>query len=227
MNPFKKITILLADDHDAVRQSLRALLSEDPQMRVVGEARNGKEAVEMALKCRPAVILMDVSMPITNGLDATAQILRERPASKVIILSAHDDVEYVDCARAVGAAGFVAKQRFAETLTWAIHEVAMGRTLANPVTNAGTARPREKPASRAAGKGKGWLLTSCESELLQLVAEGSQKRQMATRLHISVAAVERQLEALMTKLSIPCLANLADYGIALGCTESNVVLTIT
>lgn len=228
MNPFKQITILLADDHEPVRQGLRTLLSEDAQMRIVGEARNGREAVDMARRLRPAVILMDISMPIINGLEATVQILAERSSTRIIILSAHNDEEYVERTRAVGAVGFVAKQMFADTLTWVIHEVAMGRTLSNPVINAGTARGKNKAdPGNGAAKDKRWPLNSRESELLLLVAEGSLKRQMAAKLRISVATVDRRLESLVAKLGVRCVANLADYAIASGYTESDVFLTIT
>jgi DNA-binding NarL/FixJ family response regulator len=224
----KQITVLLADDHPAVRQSLRTLLSEDGRILIIGEARNGREAVDLARKYRPGIILMDISMPVLNGLDATCQILGERPSTKIIILSAHVDEEYMERAREVGAVGFVAKQVFAETLTWVIHEVAMGRRLCDPVVNRRVPRSTSNPFDPAGvARGKRKRLTARESELLQLVGEGSPKKQIAASLSVSIKTLEHHLLALMNKLSLSSFANLADYAIASGCTESNVVLTIT
>jgi DNA-binding NarL/FixJ family response regulator len=118
MKPLKQITILLADDNAPIRQALRTLLDKDARIRVVGEARNGHEAVEMARGSRPGIILMDISMPVINGFEATRQILAERPSTKIIMLSAHVDEEYAERARELGAVGFIAKHMSAENLTW-------------------------------------------------------------------------------------------------------------
>jgi DNA-binding NarL/FixJ family response regulator len=220
MARIKQVTVLLADDHELVRQGLRTVLDKDAGIRVVGEARDGREAVKMARKLRPDVILMDISMPIMNGLEATRRVLAARPSTKVVILSAHVDDEYMERAKAKGAVGYIAKQMSAETLAWAIHEVAMGRNLYNPVSSPSN-------AGESSARAKGERLTLRESELLKLVAERSPKRQIAATLRISVAAVERLLKALMAKLGISDVAGLANYAVASGHIENDVDLVIT
>lgn len=116
MKPPGTISVLIADDHPAVRRHVRSLLDGDAGLTVVGEARDGREAAAMARDLRPDVILMDISMPVLNGLEATRRILAAQSSAKVVILSAHDEDEYAVRARDLGAAGFVAKQHFTETL---------------------------------------------------------------------------------------------------------------
>jgi DNA-binding NarL/FixJ family response regulator len=228
MKPTRQISVLLADDHAPVRHGLRALLDRDETIQVIGEARNGREAVELAHRLRPNVVLMDISMPLVNGLEATRKILARWSPAKVIILSAHVDDEYVKRAREVGAVGFVSKQASSEALTSAIHEAAMGRGTPNPAMPASPAREDDKAhARKGAARGEPGHLSSRESELLQLVAEGSRKRQIATELRISITAVERLLKGLMGKLGVAHVANLAAFAVASGYVESDVVLTIT
>jgi DNA-binding NarL/FixJ family response regulator len=228
MTPDRQIKVLLADDHQSVRQGLRALLHGDVGLKVIGEARNGRDAVAKAIRLRPDVVLMDISMPIMNGLEATRQILSRRSSVSIIVLSAHVDEEYVERAKAVGAAGFISKQVSSESLTWVIREVAMGRYLCDPIISAGPACGEDWQLDHnGAARSRHDRLTIRESELLQLVAEGSPKRQMASKLCISLATVERLLDALMAKLSMSCIANLAAYAVACGYIESDVVLTIT
>src|SRR5476651_704558 len=123
----KKITILLADDNAIMRQGLSTLLKAEGQFKVIGQARNGREAVVLERTLRPDVVLMDIAMPVLNGLEATRQILAANPAAKVLILSAHSDDEYIEHVTAVGAIGFLEKQTSAEILTKAIIEVAGGK----------------------------------------------------------------------------------------------------
>src|ERR1044071_4096869 len=132
MTPAKQITVLLAEDHAIVRQGVCALLKMDGHFLIVGEARTGREAVDLARVLRPDVILMDIAMPVLNGLEATRQILAANSAARVIILSAHSDDEYVERASVAGVAGFLEKQTSAEILTKAIREVASGRTSFSP-----------------------------------------------------------------------------------------------
>ena len=222
------ITVLLADDHVPVCKGLRDLLDIDNEIRVVGEARNGREAVEMARKFRPDVILMDITMPIINGLEATRQILAERPATKIVVLSAHVEEEYVERAKEVGAVGYVAKQMSAETLTWVIHEVAMGRGLCDPVGTGGLAGEVVGLSERSCvPKSSSRRLTFRESEVLGMMAGGVSKMQIAGRLHISGAAVERHFGALMAKLSVSSIANLVAYAVASAHVENDVELVIT
>lgn len=226
MIPAKLITVLLADDHTIVRQGLRSLLKADGHFAVIGEARTGREAVEMARALRPDVIVMDIAMPVLNGLEATRQILTENPAAKLIILSAHSDDAYIESMSAAGVAGFLEKQTSAESLTKAIQEVAKGHTFFSPsiakrLLRSSQTRDRDGlPQSRAN------CLTRRESEVLQLVAEGSTNKQIATKLGISIKTVEKHREHLMKKLNIHDTAGLTRYAISAGVIESSVQLTI-
>jgi DNA-binding NarL/FixJ family response regulator len=227
MSTPKPITVLLADDHAIVRQGLSALLRADGGFKLVGEARNGREAVELARLNRPDVILMDIAMPVLNGLEATCQILAADPKAKVVILSAHSEAVYVERMVEVGVAGFLEKQTSAEILAKAIREVAAGRTFCSPTVArhlpANPGKPRDRHGLIRAN---GTRLTSREAEVLQLVAEGSANKQIAAELGISIKTVEKHRQHLMDKLNIHETAGLTRYAIAHGIIESSVQLTI-
>lgn len=227
MTPSKPISVMLAEDHAIVRQGLCALLNADGNFTIVGEARDGREAAKMAQTLHPDVILMDIAMPVLNGLEATRQILTANPAAKVIILSAHSDDVYVERMNEAGVAGFIEKQTSAEILTKAIREVANGTTYFSPAIakrmrdEQAKSRDRDgliKPNSRS--------LTARETEVLQLVAEGSANKQVAAQLNISIKTVEKHRQHLMDKLNIHDTAGLTRYAIAAGVIECRVQLTI-
>lgn len=222
-----QITVLLADDHAIVRQGLSALLIADGHFRMVGQARTGREAVEMALTLLPDVILMDIAMPVLNGLEATRQILAANPEAKVVILSAHSDDEYIERMRSAGVAGFLEKQTSAEILTKAIREVASGKLLFSPSIAKRLAAAVDRPRDREGMlKANGNRLTARESEVLQLVAEGSANKQVAASLGISIKTVEKHRQNLMDKLNIHDTAGLTRYAISAGVIENSVQLTI-
>ena len=227
MTPSKKITILLAEDHAVVRQGLCALLNADGQFLIVGEARTGREAVELAKSLRPDVILMDIAMPVLNGLEATRQVLAVNPAAKVVILSAHSDDEYIERMSAAGVAGFLEKQSSAEILTHAIREVVKGKTFFSPAIAKRLHDKENLPRSRdGLARPNASRLTSRESEVLQLVAEGWANKQVAAELGISIKTVEKHRQHLMDKLNLHETAGLTRYAIAAGVIESRVQLTI-
>ena len=227
MTAAKQITVLLAEDHAIVRQGLCSLLRADGHFLVVGEARTGREAVELAQKLRPDVILMDIAMPVLNGLEATRQILAADPAAKVVVLSAHSDDVYVERMIEAGVVGFLEKQTSAEILTKAIHEVVAGRTFFSPSIAKRLRDDQSKPRDRdGVLKAHGARLTSRESEVLQLVAEGSANKQVAAELGISIKTVEKHRQHLMDKLKIHDTAGLTRYAIAQGIVESDVQVTI-
>src|SRR6476620_9646446 len=123
----KRITVLLAEDHQIVREGFRSLLKHEPDIQVVGEAETGRQAVQLTGKLRPAVVVMDIAMPLLNGLEATRQIRKEFPNTKVLILSAHNDDAYVDQVSVLGASGFLLKQASSQILATAIREVQKGK----------------------------------------------------------------------------------------------------
>lgn len=218
---------MLAEDHAVVRQGLCSLLNSDGHFTIVGEARTGNEAVQMAARLRPDVILMDIAMPALNGLEATRQILAANPAARVLILSAHSDDVYVERMTEAGAAGFLEKQTSGEILTKAILEIAAGRSFFSPAIARRLGQQACRHRDRAGQpKAKGNRLTARESEVLQLVAEGSANKQMAAALGISIKTVEKHRQHLMTKLDIHDTAGLTRYAIAAGFIESSVQLTI-
>lgn len=222
-----KITVLLAEDHAIVRQGLCGLLKADGHFSIVGEARTGREAVALAHQLRPDVILMDIAMPVLNGLEATRQILTANPAARIVILSAHSDDEYIERMCAAGVAGFLEKQTSAEILTKAIREIALGRTFFSPSIakrlHDHPGKPRDRDGLLKANASR---LTSREAEVLQLVAEGSANKQVAAELGISIKTVEKHRQHLMDKLNIHETAGLTRYAIAHGIIESSVQLTV-
>jgi DNA-binding NarL/FixJ family response regulator len=225
--PQKLIKTLLADDHTIVREGLRALLLADSGIKIVGEAHHGREAVELALALRPDVVVMDIAMPLLNGLEATRQILAAHPGTKVIILSAHSDDAYIDRVIAVGAAGFLIKQTSAQILAKAIHDVMGGNAFYSPQVSRRLRDHYQKP-ERAGGLlvKKATGLTSRELEVIQLVAEGHANKQVAADLKISIKTVEKHRQHLMDKLNIHDTAGLTRYAIAQGIIESSVQVTI-
>jgi DNA-binding NarL/FixJ family response regulator len=227
MSPSRKISVLLAEDHAVVRQGLRTLLETEGSFEVVGQAQTGREAVQLAAALRPDVILMDIAMPVLNGLAATRQILAANSAAKILILSAHSDDEYFERTTAAGAAGFLEKQTSAEILTKAIHEVARGHTFFSPAIARRMADGRNRTLDREGQHTpNGSRLTSRETEVLQLVAEGSANKQVAAELGISIKTVEKHRQHLMDKLNIHETAGLTRYAIAQGIIESSVQVTI-
>ena len=223
----KRITVLLAEDHMVVREGLRKLLEAESDIEVVGEAATGRQAVAMARKLRPAVVIMDIAMPRLNGLEATRQIRQTVPDAKVLILTAHSDDAYVERVTALGAAGYLIKQTSSHFLSAAIREVHKGNTFFSP----GVARRLHHHNQKSLDR-KGLLktkvarLTSREIEVLQLIAEGEANKQVAAELGISIKTVEKHRDHLMRKLDIHDTAGLTRYAIEAGIIESSVQLTI-
>ena len=224
----KRITVLLAEDHQIVREGFRSLLKQERDIEVVGEAETGRQAVQLTRKLRPAVVVMDIAMPQLNGLEATRQIRKDFPDTKVLILSAHSDEAYVEQVAELGAAGFLLKQTSSHDLAAAIREVHKGNTFFNP-TNARRLQDRgKKPAARGGQfKQKGNRLSSREMEVLQLIAEGKPNKQVAAELGVSFKTVDKHRQHLMSKLNIHDVAGLTRYAIAEGVIESSVRLSIS
>ena len=221
----KRITILLAEDHMVVREGFRKLLAAEADLEVVGEAQTGRQAVALARKLRPAVVVMDIAMPLLNGLEATRQIRKAIPGAKVLILSAHNDDAYVEQAIAFGAVGFLVKQTFSHDLSRAIREVQNGNTFFSP-SIAGRLHNQKSPNGGGPLKKKLAHLSSRELEVLQLIAEGKANKQTAAELGISIKTVEKHRQNLMAKLNIHEISGLTRYAIAAGIIESSVQLTI-
>jgi DNA-binding NarL/FixJ family response regulator len=223
----KRTTILLAEDHTIVREGFRKMLELEDDFQIVGEAQDGRAAVALVKKFHPQVVLMDIAMPLLNGLEATRQILKVVPTTKIIILSAHSDDAYVASATESGALGFLLKQTSAHEVCRAIREVEGGKTFFSPVISKRQDRLHPRSSSRAgAPKKKTVELTSREMEVLQLIAEGKANKETAAELGIGLKTVEKHREHLMEKLDIHDTAGLTRYAISAGIIESSVQLTI-
>ncbi|MDB6024565.1 MAG: degU 2 [Verrucomicrobiales bacterium] len=223
----KQITVLLADDHTIVREGFRKMLELEADIQVVGEAQDGRQAVAMVIKLRPDVLLMDIAMPRLNGLEATRQVLKAVPTTKVLILSAHNEDAYVQTATDSGAMGFLLKQTSAQDVCRAIREVQKGKTFFSPSIAKRAQERNSKSLDRSgSSKARNGNLSSREAEVLQLIAEGKANKETAAELGISIKTVEKHREHLMDKLNIHDTAGLTRYAISAGIIESSVQVTI-
>ena len=218
----KKITVLLVDDHTVVRQGLRALLNQEEDIEVVGEAQNGREAVQMAAKTSPEIVIMDIVMPLLNGMEGTRQVLKVCPTAKVLVLSSYCDDDYVQQTTEMGASGYLIKQTAANDLVLAIRELHKGNAYFSP-SIAKRIRDRYRQAFTDGEPLKRKIeLTSRESETLQLIAEGMPNKQIAGELGISIKTVEKHRQQVMNKLNIHDVAGLTRYAISKGVVERAV-----
>jgi len=213
------IRILIADDHKIVSAGLKALLEAQPDMKIVAQAANGREAVKFAHQQKPDMVIMDVAMPDLNGLEAVRQILSANPRIKVIALSMHSDRRYVTGMLSAGASGYILKHCAFEELVQAIHTVLANQVYLSPaiagivvkeLTQSKTSR-RRQPASQE--------LTPREREVLQLIAEGHSAREIAERIHLSVKTIETHRRQMMEKLEIHSIADLTKFAIREGLTS--------
>ncbi len=214
-----KIRVLIADDHQIVRDGLRSLLEKEPDLEVVAAVEDGRATVRLVEELQPDVVIMDISMPGLNGIEATRKITRDFPNIKIIALSMHDDGRFVTNMLKAGASGYLLKDCAFKELTKAIHVVVRaGKSYLSPditdvvvssyVTGAAGPEPLLYPA-----------LTPREREVLQLVVEGKTSSQIAEILYVSVKTVETHRTQLMHKLKITNLADLVKYAIKEGITS--------
>jgi DNA-binding NarL/FixJ family response regulator len=223
----KQITVLLAEDHAILREGVRSLVETEEDMMIVGEAADGRQAVRLVATLRPDVVIMDIAMPELNGMQATAQILKASPATKILVLSAHADDAYVEQMLAMGVKGYLLKQSCFESLAAAIRAVYKGNVFFSPAI-ARRRREVDTSSSNRLGvlKKKNVVLTAREAEVLQLVAEGKANKKIALNLAISIKTVEKHRHNLMAKLGIHDTAGLTRYAITTGVIENSVQVTI-
>jgi two-component system response regulator NreC len=209
------IRVLLADDHNLVRDGLKGLIEKDAGMKVIAEAENGRKTVQLAQKLRPNVVIMDVTMPDMNGIDATRMIKEKNPEVRVIGLSMHSDRRYVLGMLEAGACGYLLKECAFEELAAAIRNVARGNTYLSPRIAALVVqgyRDKAPGPSHASGS----VLTPRECEVLQLLAEGMAAKEIAPRLKVSVKTIETHRRNMMEKLKVRSIAELTKYAVREG-----------
>ncbi len=213
------IKILLADDHSLVRASLKSLLADFPGIEVIAEAGNGREALELIAKYRPELVLMDISMPGLDGLEATRRIVKEHPNVRVVVLSMHaTDVNVLQALRA-GASGYVLKSSAPRELELAIESVARGEIFLSPAISKHVVEVYlSQKADQIIPLEQ---LTPRQREILQLVAEGNSSKRIAQLLHASVKTIESHRASLMERLDIHDVAGLVRYAIRNGLVSAD------
>jgi len=207
----KKIRVLLADDHAVVRRGFRMILDSQPDLEVVGEVANGREAVVEAEKLQPDVIVMDVTMPELNGIEATRRIAEIAPRARVLALSMHKDAVYVREILRAGAKGYLLKDSEEGDLIAAVRSVARGEGFLSPGISEAVLTDYRKHVTNAID-----LLTSREREVLQHIAEGKTNKEIATNLNLSVYTVEAHRGRLMEKLNLHSSGELVRFAVRNG-----------
>ena len=216
----KTVSVLLAEDHTIVRQGLAKLLEAEPFIRVVGEARNGREAIAKVEELKPDVVIMDIAMPLLNGIEATRQIKKKRPQTKVIILSMHSHDRFISELFTLGASGYLLKDSSGPDIIQAIESAIEGDTYLSPsisrkviedyVSLKKTKSSREELYSK---------LSNREREVFQMIAEGRSTKEIAEILFVSVSTVKSHRANIMEKLEIDNLSQLIHFAIDLGLVE--------
>ena len=209
----KRLRILIADDHGIMRKGLRLQLEQHGNFEVVGEANDGREAVRTAEQLAPDVVIMDIGMPNLNGVEATTQILKQRPQTGVIILSMHSDEGYLRRALAAGAKGYLLKDSADVDLYRAVEAVANGKSFFSPAIANTLLEDYMRQLQQRGLEDSYDLLTDREKEVLQLVAEGRSNKEVATALNLSTATVETHRTHIMQKLDLHSAADIVLYAV--------------
>ncbi|MGC2423652.1 MAG: response regulator transcription factor [Nitrospirota bacterium] len=212
----KNVKILIVDDHTIFRQGLRALLEAQDGLQVVGEAENGRDAAKKAQELAPDVVIMDIAMPMMNGLEATRQIKRFNPDVKVLALTMYKDEEYVFQILKSGASGYLIKDASASELITAIRSVHSGNPYFSPVISRKIMDSYLREDEEKKTRGEPDKLTNREKEVLQLIAEGNTNNEIGNLMNISVKTVETHRAHIMSKLDIHDMAGLIKYAIRKG-----------
>jgi two-component system, NarL family, response regulator NreC len=207
----KPIRILLTDDHAVVRQGFKMILAAQPDMEIVGEAGNGREAIELAGRLKPDVVVMDVAMPELNGIEATRRIAESAPHARVLALSMHKDSVYVREVLRAGARGYLLKDSVAGDLVSAVRAVARGEGYLSPGVSDAVLDDYRKHVTNPID-----LLTSREREVLQMLAEGKTNKEIASVLNLSVYTIDAHRGRIMEKLNLHSINDLVRFAVRNG-----------
>jgi two-component system, NarL family, response regulator NreC len=212
----KKIRVLLADDHTLMRRGLRLIVEQQPDLAVVGEAEDGRQAVTLAASLKPDVAVLDIGMPNLNGIEAANQIADGESGAKVVILSMHADESYILRALKAGARGYLLKDSAESDVARAIRAVAEGKSFFSPAVSKVLLEDYVKKLQRTGSEDSYDLLTPREREILQLIAEGKSNKDVANLLHLSVYTVETHRANIMEKLKLKSVPELILYAVRKG-----------
>jgi DNA-binding NarL/FixJ family response regulator len=212
----KKIRVLLADDHTLMRRGLRLIVEQQPDLVVVGEAEDGRQAVALSASLKPDVAVLDIGMPNLNGIEAAKQITDGESGAAVVILSMHADETYILRALKAGARGYLLKDSAESDLVRAIRSVAEGKSFFSPAVSKVMLEDYVKKLQRTGSEDSYDLLTPREREILQLVAEGKSNKEVANLLHLSVYTVETHRANIMEKLKLKSVPELILYAVRKG-----------
>jgi DNA-binding NarL/FixJ family response regulator len=210
------IRVLLADDHKLIRAGLRLVVDQQPDLSVVGEADDGRQAVELAKSLKPDVVVMDIGMPNLNGIEAARQIRQIRPDAAVVMLSMHSDEGYVLRALGAGARAYLLKDSATTDLVQAIHAVVEGKSFFSPAVSKVLLQDYMRKLRRSGAEDSYDLLSPREREVLQLVAEGKSNKEVASLLNLSVYTVETHRAKIMQKLNLKGVPELILYAVRKG-----------
>lgn len=217
-----RIKVVLADDHTIVRKGLRSLLDGEMDMDVIGEAGDGREAIELVAQLKPHIVVMDIGMPVLNGLEATRRILKKNPETKVLILTMHTNEEYVFEILRAGASGYIVKKAAPTELVSAIRAIKQGGSFLSPSISKRVIDEYVLRAGEEIKEDAFKLLTNREREVLQLIAEGYSTREISEKLFVSVKTVEAHRSNLMKKLDLHGTADLTRYAVRRGIVDSEL-----
>ena len=217
----EKIRILIVDDHQILREGLKALLAKEPDMEVVAEAEEGREALELARRLEPQVVILDITLPGLNGIELTRQILAENAEARVVALSIHTEQTYVSEMLSAGARAYLPKDTAFSELAKAVHAVVEGQVYLAPSVTGNLVKDYLYKISEGTSRAISHKLSPREREVLQLLAEGMSAKEIAAFLHISRKTVESHRRRIMDKLGIQNIAQLTKFAIREGLTTLN------
>jgi len=210
------ISVLLAEDHTILRKGLCSLLENEYGIEVVGEAGNGREAIEKAEKLKPDIVVLDISLPLLNGIEVTKQLRKNLPEIKILILTMHTSDEFVFEVLNAGAKGYIIKKAAPDELVSAIHAISLGKSYFSPEISKMLIERKIETGQMQDGSITYKILTEREREVLQLVAEGHSSREIAEMLFLSIKTVENHRANIMEKLGLHNLTELIKYAISKG-----------